>query len=279
MHTLFLHITKGGTGKSLSTYQLAWVMGELFEKRVLIVDLDPQANISFLLGVNGNDVIKSGGFTIAHCLSKDLNIDRKRKNIRECIYETNIPNVHLAVGSTAMLQAEVNIVSDFNRHLILDNALKDVEDDYDYVFIDTHSKHDQMFFNALAATDLLIPTLQANFQNLQKFIDTMEALEEYKENGIYADIGGAILTTFEPNTYQGKECLEYLKDKNYEIWGVVKKQVAVVDSPMNNLPIYKYAPSNQGSWAYIRIAHNILNYFEEDKEIPLDKKYRRKKMI
>ena len=73
LHTLFLHITKGGTGKSLSTYQLAWVMGELFEKRVLVVDLDPQANISFLLGVNGNDIIKSGGFTIAHCLSKDLN--------------------------------------------------------------------------------------------------------------------------------------------------------------------------------------------------------------
>ena len=64
MHTLFLHITKGGTGKSLSTCRLAWLMGELFEKRVLVVDLDPQANISFLLGVNGNDIINSGAIII-----------------------------------------------------------------------------------------------------------------------------------------------------------------------------------------------------------------------
>ena len=70
-----------------------------------------------------------------------------------------------------------------------------------------------------------------------------------------------------------------MEENNYEIWGIIKKQVAIQDSSMNSMSIYKYAPSNQGSWAYIKIAHNILNYFDEDKEIPLDKKYRRKKMI
>lgn len=279
MHKIYFHLEKGGTGKTISQYHLAWVFGELFEKRVLIVDLDAQKNLSFLFGIDGDKIISEGGYSIANCLAKDLNPDRKRKNIKECIYETIIPNVDLAIASSSIVQAEISILSELNRHLILNNALSEIEDEYDYVFIDTHSTYDQIFINAIATTDLVIPTMKTDFQNLQKFIDTMNNLEALQYDGICPEIGGVVCTTYENNTYQSNQCIDYLKENGYEIWGIIKKQVAVQDAAMNNLPIYRYAPSNQGSWAYIRTAHNILDHFDEDIDIPLDKKYRRKKMI
>ena len=138
MHKIYFHLEKGGTGKTISQYHLAWVFGELFEKRVLIVDLDAQKNLSFLFGIDGDEIISEGGYSIANCLAKDLNPDRKRKNIRECIYETIIPNVDLAIASSSIVQAEISILSELNRHLLLNNALSEIEDEYDYVFIDTH---------------------------------------------------------------------------------------------------------------------------------------------
>lgn len=271
MHKIYLHLEKGGTGKSISVYHLSCMLGELFNKRVLVVDLDAQKNVSFLFGVDGDEIVSNGGCSIAHCLAKDLNLDRERRSIKDCIIKDVSPNVDLAVSSSNIVQAEISILSEmFNKDLLLANALKEVEEEYDYVFIDTHSTYDQIFINAIRACDLVIPTMKTDFQNLQNFTQTMNNLEAMAKQGVNPDIGGVLTTVFEWNTIQSKQCIQYLYDNGYSVWGCVKKQVAVQDSVMCNMPIHKYAPTSQGTLGYLGTVHNILNHYGEDFKIPMD---------
>lgn len=277
MHKVYLNLEKGGTGRTLSLYHLAWTFGDLFNKKVLIVDLDSQKNVSFLFGIDGNTIVAEGGCSMAHVLFKDINPDKQKRNIKDCIYKTIAPNVDIAISSNELKDASVHIPKiKFNSHLLLSKALEEVENEYDYIFFDTNGTYDDIFSNTVAATDLLIPTLIPDVLNLQRFIESMATLKSYAEEGIAPTIGGVLCTSYE-NTTHCKEIVDFLKKNNYEVWGTIKRQVAMKDAPMAKLPIYKYAPNNQGSWACIRLAHNILKHFDEDFTIPLDKKYRRKK--
>lgn len=277
MHKVYLNLEKGGTGRTLSLYHLAWTFGDLFNKKVLIVDLDSQKNVSFLFGVDGNTIVAEGGYSMAHVLFKNLNPDKKRKSIKECIIKDVAPNVDIAYTSSELKDSAIYFSQEkINSHLLLKKALEEVEDEYDYVFIDTNGTYDDIFLNAVVVADLIIPTLKTDFQNLQCFIETMYSYESLADEGVEPAIGGVLCTTYE-NTSQSNQIIDYLNNNDYPIWGVIKKQVAMIDAAMSNMPIYKYSPSNQGSWACIRLAHKILNHFDEDFNIQLDKKYRRKK--
>ena len=279
MHKVYMNLEKGGTGRTLTLYHLAWTLGDLFNKRVLIVDLDAQKNISFLFGVKGDDIVANGGCSIAHCLAKNLNQDRKRKSIRECIVKDVAPNVDIAYSSFDIMQVESSIVQEINRHLILNNVLDEVKDDYDYVFFDTDGNYNQLCINSIVASDLILATMKTDFQNLQSFLQTMSNLQSLAEEGVEINLGGVVCTTYESNTLQSNQCVSYLEENDFEIWAKIKKQVSMQDSAMYNMPIYKFAPSNQGSWGIIRLAHRLLDYFGEDFTIPLDKKYKRKKDV
>lgn len=272
MHNVFLHLEKGGSGKSISTYHIACILGEIFNKRVLVVDLDAQKNVSFLFGINGDEIVSNGGYSIANCLVKDLNPDRQVRPIKDCIVKDVAINVDLAVASSNISQLETFISSElFGRERLLLNALESVCDEYDFVFIDTHSNYDQIFLNAIIACDLVIPTMRTDFQNLQKFVDTINNLKGMARQGVNPSVGGVICTSFEWNTLQSKQCIDFLEKNNYPLWGCVRKQVAVLDSVMIKEPIYKYAPTSQGTRSYLKTAHHILEHYGEDFEVPLDK--------
>ena len=277
MHKVYLNLEKGGTGRTLSLYHLAWTFGDLFNKKVLIVDLDSQKNVSFLFGVDGNTLVAEGGCSMAHVLFKNLNSNKKRRSIKDCIIKDVAPNVDIAYTSSELKDSAIFFAQEkLNSHLLLAKALEEIEDEYDYAFIDTNGTYDDIFLNAVVVADLIIPTLKTDFQNLQCFIETMYSYESLADEGVEPAIGGVLCTTYE-NTSQSNQIIDYLNANDYPIWGVIKKQVAMIDAAMSNMPIYRYSPSNQGSWACIRLAHNILNHFDEDFTIQLDKKYRRKK--
>ena len=102
MHKVYLNLEKGGTGRTLSLYHLAWTFGDLFNKKVLIVDLDSQKNVSFLFGVDGNTLVAEGGCSMAHVLFKNLNSNKKRRSIKDCIIKDVAPNVDIAYTSSEL---------------------------------------------------------------------------------------------------------------------------------------------------------------------------------
>lgn len=277
MHKVYFHLQKGGTGRSLTLYHLACALGELFNKKVLVIDLDAQKNISFLFGVNGDVVVANGGYSIAHSLFGLLNPTGERKNLKECIIKDVAPNVDIVCSSSQMINAEALIIQErVNGNLLLSESLKDIENDYDYIFFDSDGTFNQLCINCISATDLVIPVVKTDFQCSHRLVETLNNLSILARKGINPEIGGIVCTTYE-NTGHSNMFMEYVKDNNFDIWGVIKKQVAMQDSTACGKPIYKYAPSNQGSWGIINFAHNLLKHYDEDFSIPLDKKYRRKK--
>lgn len=276
MHKIYLYVEKGGTGKTLSAYHLSWILGDLFNKRVLLVDLDAQKNLSFLYGVDGDKILMEGGSSIANCLSKNLNPNGQRKDIRECIIKDVAPNVDLAVSASNIIQANLSLSSEFNSHMALTKALQSVEDDYDYVFIDTHSTYDKIFENAICACDLIVPTLKSDFQNWHNFKQTMATLNSFKADGLGFDISGVFLTVYESTTKQSTRCFSRLIDEDYNICSVIKKSVGVVESAEQKMPIHKYLSMCQATAGYILMAHEILKHFGEDKRLPQDSKLKKK---
>lgn len=278
MHKVYFHLQKGGTGRSLSLYHIACALGELFNKRVLIIDLDAQKNISFLFGINGDDIVRNGGYSIAHALFDNINSDKERKSLKDCIIKDVATNVDLVCSSSHMANAEMYITQEqMNGHLLLSWALEDVEDEYDYVFFDSDGTYNKVCVNCIAATDLLIPVAKTDFQCSHRLVETVNLLHNLaKKNKLNIEFGGILCTMYE-NTGHSNMFMEYVKEYGFDVWGVIKRQVAMQDSTACSKPIYKYAPSNQGSWAVINFVHKLLEHYDEDFIIPLDKKYRHKK--
>ena len=97
----------------------------MFNKRVLIVDLDSQKNVSFLFGIDGNTIVAEGGCSMAHVLFKNLNPDKRRKSIRECIIKDVAPNVDIAYTSSELKDSGVHFGQEkINSHLLLSKALE-----------------------------------------------------------------------------------------------------------------------------------------------------------
>lgn len=272
MNTIYLFLNKGGTGRTSSVFNLSWVLSDMFNKRVLVVDMDAESNISELFNVspeNGDDYC-----SIAHCLIKQLNINGKRRPFRDCIRRVEGSTIDVAVSSFELSQANVYILNEISRIQLLKNALKEVENDYDYVFIDTGSANDQLFLNSIYAADLIIPTIKTNFLEIKNLSMLETTLDELEVEGISPNLCG-VLCTISDNTSHDKQCVKLLLEGGYEVLGVIKKQVAIPDSNAAGLPVYKYDKSKQAAKEYVSVGIKLLEYFNDESLKEIKKKMKR----
>ena len=116
--------------------------------------------------------------------------------------------------------------------------------------------------NSINAADLVIPTVKTNFLEINNLSMLETTLEELKEEGITPALGG-VLCTISDNTIHDRECIDYLNSNDYEILGIIKKQVAIPDSNMAGLPVYKFDKNKQAAKEYISVAMKILEYFND----------------
>lgn len=272
MNTVYLFLNKGGTGRTSSIFNLSWVLSDMFKKRVLVVDMDAESNISGLFNVSAET--EDDYCSIAHCLIKQLNVNGKRRPFKDCIRRVEGSTIDVAVSSFELSQANVYILNEISRVKLLKNALKEVENDYDYVFIDTGSANDQLFLNSIYATDLIIPTIKTNFLEIKNLSMLETTLEELKPEGISPDMCG-VLCTISDNTIHDKECIEYLINDGYDILGVIKKQVAIPDSNMAGIPVYKFDKNKQAATEYVSVAIKLLEHFNDKSLKEIKKKMKR----
>ena len=135
---------KGGVGKTTSTVNMAASLANL-GKRVLIIDMDPQGNAGSGLGLNKYRIEKS----IYHALIGTTPIS-------EVIRKTDIENLHIAPSNRDLIGAELELVSAFSRETKLKNAIKDVQDQYDYIMVDCPPSLNLLTVNAMTAADSVI---------------------------------------------------------------------------------------------------------------------------
>lgn len=240
---------KGGVGKTTTTVNLAAGLG-LLGKKVLVVDIDPQANATSGLNINK----KSLRFTLYDCLIF-------KEEARDTIINTNFKNIDILPGDINLAAAEINLSTIKNREYQLKSTLLKIQDKYDFVLIDCPPSLGLITINALTAADTILVPIQCEYYALEGLSQLMSTLRRIKElYNPYLDIEGVLLTMYDSRLNLTLQVVEEIKKffpkKLFKT--PVKRTVRISEAPSFGKPIQYYDKSSNGSIAYNDIAKELL---------------------
>ena len=238
---------KGGVAKTTSTLNLAVALQEQ-GLRVLVVDLDPQGNLTMSQGLNPDSIERSMFDVLVH-----------RLPIAEVIHERE---VDLAVSSIDLAGAELALSSQIGRERALEKSLNPVKSDYDYVLIDTPPSLGLLTINALVASDGVIVPVQCEYLSLRGLVQLENTLSMIRENlNPHVKIVGILPTMFDGRTLHSKEAVEILTE-NFGplVFNTrIRKTVRYAEAPVKGSSVLKYDPRGPAADAYRDLAKEVLN--------------------
>ncbi|SEW28329.1 chromosome partitioning protein [Ruminococcaceae bacterium KH2T8] len=240
---------KGGVGKTTTTVSLAAFIGKK-RKKVLMIDLDPQGNATSGLGIDKSEIENS---------TYDVMVNDVP--ISEAIVESSANNVDICPTNINLAGAEVELVGAMSREQILKNAIEEVADNYDYIFIDCPPSLGILTINALTASNNLIIPIQGEYyalEGLSQLVDTVNKVKKKLNKNI--NILGVVLTMFDKRTQltrQVKDEVEnYFGDKVFKT--LIPRNVRLAEAPSHGLAISDYDPNSKGGKAYESLASEVL---------------------
>lgn len=249
MKTIALAVQKGGTGKTTTVFNLAGVLANK-GKRVLLVDVDPQANLTTDTGITvdpGKDLAsvfgddKTGTATITD------------------IVKPYVKGIDIAPGSIDLAGSEMLITNRKGRENILRKALLPVSDSYDFCLIDTPPSLGLLTINALAAADTVLVPIQPaahDLQSLQLFLDTIQNMKNINPS---LSLLGVILNRYDKRLQLHKQAAEELRAAGLPlVEPFITQSVRITESTGENIPLIQYDPRNVNNAAYSAIADLII---------------------
>ena len=238
---------KGGVAKTTSTLNLAVALQEQ-GLRVLVVDLDPQGNLTMSQGLNPDSIERSMFDVLVH-----------RLPISEVIHQRE---VDLAVSSIDLAGAELALSSQIGRERALEKSLNVVKSGYDYVLIDTPPSLGLLTINALVASDGVIVPVQCEYLSLRGLVQLENTLSMIRENlNPDVKIVGILPTMFDGRTLHSKEAVEILTE-NFGplVFNTrIRKTVRYAEAPVKGSSVLKYDPRGPAADAYRDLAKEVLN--------------------
>ena len=246
---------KGGVGKTTTTINLAAGLA-LKDKKILVIDLDPQGNATTGLGLLNSE---SSDKTIYGVLNGT-------KKITEVIKKTQFQNLDLVSANVDLSGLEVETASDSRRAFILKERimayLKDFSDKYEYVFIDCPPSLSLLTVMALVASHSLVVPLQTEFFALEGLTQLMKTIDRIKINlNNELKIKGILLTMYDKrnklSSQVEKEARDYFKEKVYST--VIPRNVRLSEAPSHGVPVLIYDKLCSGSKSYFNFAEEFLN--------------------
>jgi len=237
---------KGGTGKTTTLMNLAAFLA-YFNRKILVIDLDPQANATSGLGLEK----KEGIYEI---LSEKIPLKEGIKEARKNLWI--IPSNENLAG----INVEISSLSD--KEFILKNFLEKLPDRYDFIFIDTPPSLGLLTINSLIAANQLVIPVQSEYyalEGLGQLLNTVNLVRENLQPNL--DILGAIITMYDERSRLSKEVWEELyKNFPYRIFRtIIPRNVRLAEAPSFGKTILEYAPKSKGARAYYRLAKEFLN--------------------
>ncbi len=244
---------KGGVGKTTSAVNCAAAIGAL-DKKVLLVDLDPQGNATSGVGVERRKVRNS---------SYDVMIGRSKAS--EAVVNTRFKNLDVIPSQMSLAGAEIELADEKNRSVILREALEEISGNYDYIFIDCPPSLSILSINALSASNGVIIPMQCEFYSLEGLSQLMMSIKQVKKfYNPKLEITGILITMFNGRLNLSLQVLDELKkyysDKLFKN-GVVRN-VKLSEAPSYGEPIIYYDKHSKGAQAYMDIAKEILERTE-----------------
>ena len=245
---------KGGTGKTNVAINLAAYISS-FGKKVLLIDLDPQANTTSGLGIKNND------HGIYEVLSQKISLKSSIVTARR--------NFWLIPSSQNLAGADIEIVDLPQRELILNKIINKFlteqgGDDFDYIFIDTPPSLGLIPVNSLVAADEILIPVQAEYYALEGLSQLLQTIKLIKENiQPNLKILGAVLTMYDGRgRLAGEVWEEMYKHFPYKIFRtIIPRNIRLAEAPSYGKTILEYAPKSKGAKAYHRLAKELLCYY------------------
>jgi chromosome partitioning protein len=241
---------KGGVGKTTTTINLGASLAE-YGRRVLLVDFDPQGALSVGLGINPHEL----DVTVYNLL-----MDR-RLDVRQVIQATSVPGLDLMPANIDLSAAEVQLVGEVAREMVLSRALRPVLDDYDIVLIDCQPSLGLLTVNALTAAHGVVIPLECEFfalRGVALLVETIEKVQDRLNPGLEVD--GILATMFDPRTLHCREVVsrvvEAFGDRVFHT--VIGRTVKFPDASVAAEPITTYAASHAGAYAYRLLARELI---------------------
>lgn len=246
---------KGGVGKTTTAVNLAASLA-VAEKKVLLIDVDPQANATTGMGFSRSDY----EYNIYHVLTG-------RKKLSQIILKTDIPTLFLAPSNIGLVGIEQEI-NEKDSKLILKNKIAEVLDDYDYIIIDCPPALGSITINALSASDSVIIPIQCEFYALEGLALILNTVKIIKKTiNPKLNIKGFLPTMFSAQNNLAKETIANLKqhfnnklfkDDNDSLV-VIPRNVKLAESPSFGKPVILYDIKSPGSQAYQSLAYSIMS--------------------
>ena len=251
MRTIFSIVNqKGGVGKTTTSVNLAACLGVL-EKKVLLIDSDPQANASSGLGID-TEKIK---FSTYHLLENNC-------DVFEAITTTSSPNVDIIPTNIDLVAVEIELVDVENREYMLKNSLNQVIDKYDYILIDCAPSLGLLTLNALTAADSLIIPIQCEYfalEGLGKLLNTVKSVQKIHNEKL--DIEGLLLTMYDSRLRLSNQVVEEVQNHFNEMVfkTIIQRNVRLGEAPSYGESIINYDVSSKGASNYLSLAKEILS--------------------
>lgn len=240
---------KGGVGKTTTAVNLAACLAAL-DRKVLLVDSDPQGNATSGLGFDKRD--------IKQCIYDTLIND---VSMQDVIKHTAYKNLDVVPATIQLAGAEIELVSLMNREGRMKNSLERVKHNYDYVIIDCPPSLGLLTINALTAASSIIIPIQCEFYALEGVTMLMNTIQLVQRNLNPAlKLEGVLMTMFDSRTNLSTEVVEevkkYFKTKMYQT--IIPRNVRLSEAPSHGQPVIDYDSKSKGAMVYMELAQEVV---------------------